>query len=234
MKPSQGVIGSSFTIVVLVAAGVVSLSARAAESEAGARRHAAKASQLAAKNKCKSALPEFTRAYKSLKDPTLLFNRAECYRKVGRDGEALKDYEQFLAEMPEAPNRASVEARIAALRGATPVSGEAAPAAGKEPAAEVAKERAAAAVKPATAVGKEPAAPAAKPAVMGAKQPAALAAKPADKPPVVPVAKPAAPPAAVPVAKPAATGAKEPVAPVAKPAETQPAAPVRRAEKWTD
>lgn len=94
----------------------LSASAAFASSEAAGRRHAAKANKLAAQNKCRRALPEFHRAYNALKDPSLLFNRAECERKLGMVEDALNDYERFLAAMPDAPNRASVESRIAALR----------------------------------------------------------------------------------------------------------------------
>jgi hypothetical protein len=87
-----------------------------ADSAEAARKHAGKAGQLAAKNRCKAAVPEFTKAYKVLKDPTLLFNRAECNRKLGRNADALKDYEQFLADMPAAPNRKNVESHIALLK----------------------------------------------------------------------------------------------------------------------
>lgn len=110
-------------IVRLVLAFVVlALGARAAtaDPEDGARKHAARANKLAAQNKCRAALSEFTRAYDVLKDPTLLFNRAECERKLGKVEDAVADYEHFLSDMPTAPNRASVEARIAELRGKTP------------------------------------------------------------------------------------------------------------------
>jgi tetratricopeptide (TPR) repeat protein len=89
-----------------------------ADSEAAARKHATRANKLAAQNKCRSAVSEFNRAYETLKDPILLFNRAECQRKLGNAEEALKDYEQFLSDMPTAPNRAGVEAHIASLRAA--------------------------------------------------------------------------------------------------------------------
>jgi tetratricopeptide (TPR) repeat protein len=96
---------------------LVCLPAHAAPGSAAGRKHAAKANHLAAQNKCKSAVVEFTKAYKLLKDPALLFNRAECYRKIGKDSQAVKDYAQFLTEMPKAPNRSTIEARIASLRG---------------------------------------------------------------------------------------------------------------------
>ena len=116
MKTFLGAIQSSLAIAMLVVLGLVSLPASAAESVAAGRKHAAKANQLAAKNKCKSAVVEFTKAYQSLKDPTILFNRGECQRKLGNNADALMDYELFVTEMPAAPNRAGVEARIAALR----------------------------------------------------------------------------------------------------------------------
>jgi tetratricopeptide (TPR) repeat protein len=116
MRAILGANKSSFAIVILFAIALGELPAFAANGEAAGRRHAAKANQLAAKNKCKSAVVEFTKAYKLLKDPTLLFNRAECQRQLGRVAEAIKDYEQFLADMPEAPNRTSDEARVKALK----------------------------------------------------------------------------------------------------------------------
>jgi hypothetical protein len=116
MKAFLGAIQSSLAIAMLIALGLGSLPAFAADSLAAGRKHAAKANQLAAKNKCKSAVVAFTKAYRALKDPTILFNRAECQRKLGNNADALMDYELFLSEMPTAPNRTGVEARIAALR----------------------------------------------------------------------------------------------------------------------
>lgn len=108
---------SAFAVTVLVLGALIQKPALAAPGSAAGRKHAAKANQLAAQNRCNAAVAEFTKAYRLLKDPALLFNRAECYRRIGRDSQAVKDYEQFLAEMPHAPNRSTVEARIASLRG---------------------------------------------------------------------------------------------------------------------
>ena len=108
---------SAFAVTVLVLGALIQTTAFAAPGSAAGRKHAAKANQLSAHNRCKAAVAEFTKAYRLLKDPALLFNRAECYRKIGKDSQAIKDYEQFLAEMPGAPNRSIVEARIASLRG---------------------------------------------------------------------------------------------------------------------
>ena len=106
------------TILALIA--LVQMPAVAASGSAAGRRHATKADMLAAKNRCKAAVPEFTKAYRLLKDPMLLFKRGECYRDLGKDKKALKDYEDFLSEMPDAPNRKTVEERIAALHGGHP------------------------------------------------------------------------------------------------------------------
>jgi hypothetical protein len=86
-------------------------------SEIEGRRHARKANQLADVNKCKAAIPEYTKAIHLLKDPTLLFNRGECYRRTGDAKKAIADYRKFLLQLPSAPNRALVESQIAALEG---------------------------------------------------------------------------------------------------------------------
>lgn len=78
-------------------------------------RHSRRAAALAGANNCTAAIPEYTKAIKLLKDPVLLFNRAECYRTLGQTDAALADYRHFLTELPGAPNRARVEAHIAAL-----------------------------------------------------------------------------------------------------------------------
>ena len=85
------------------------------KNEAEGRKHARKANQLADVNKCKAAIPEYTKAIRLLKDPTLLFNRAECYRRTGEAQKAIADYRKFLVQLPAAPNRGQVENQIAAL-----------------------------------------------------------------------------------------------------------------------
>jgi tetratricopeptide (TPR) repeat protein len=175
-------------ITVVLGWGLGTAAAVAEDSEATARKQAEKANKLAAKNKCKLALPAYNRAYRTLKDPTLLFNRAECLRKLGESHDALRDYELFLKEMPTAPNRPVVEGRIAALREASRAelaSGGTAPAVPPEaakpspPLAEKPAEKAAPAGTPVPAVGKTPA-PAAPPA---AAPPAAKTPTPAAPPP---------------------------------------------------
>jgi len=105
------------TICVAVAA----LAGSAGAAGTAGQTHARKANSLAAAGRCKQAIPEYNTAYKLLKDPALLFNRAECLRKVGQGKQALYDYRHFLEELPTAPNRKLVESRIAALDPAAPV-----------------------------------------------------------------------------------------------------------------
>ncbi len=90
----------------------------ARDSMGDARVAARKASALAADGKCEKAVVLYAKAYRTLKDAAILFNRAECLRKLGKNGEAIKDYEQFLAEMPTAPNRPLVEKRVEELKAA--------------------------------------------------------------------------------------------------------------------
>jgi tetratricopeptide (TPR) repeat protein len=97
-------------LLILVAGGPALASDRSA-----AQAHARKANSLAAAGKCKQAVPEYNAAYRLLKDPALLFNRAECLRKLGHPEQAVHDYKKFLEEMPSAPNRSLVESRILAL-----------------------------------------------------------------------------------------------------------------------
>ncbi|MES1165001.1 MAG: tetratricopeptide repeat protein, partial [Verrucomicrobiota bacterium] len=86
-----------------------------ADDIADGRRHAQRASHLSASGKCRQAIGEYDKAIAVLHDPTLLFNRGECHRKLGSVDAALEDYKQFLTDLPSAPNRVEVRARIAEL-----------------------------------------------------------------------------------------------------------------------
>lgn len=62
------------------------------------------------------ALRLFRRAYELSARAELLFNIGTTADRVRRDEEALEAFEAYLAARPDAPNRASVEARIGVLR----------------------------------------------------------------------------------------------------------------------
>jgi hypothetical protein len=89
--------------------------AHARDPVAEGRNHLRKANALAGNDRCEAAIKEYTLAYARLHDPVVLFNRAECYRRIGEDASAAADYRGFLKAVPAAPNRAEVEAKIAAL-----------------------------------------------------------------------------------------------------------------------
>jgi len=109
---------------VLAGLGLLSLGGRAVardhhhehhEHKADARQHLERANALAGDGKWAEAVKEYTAAYDKLQDPILLFNRAECYRRLGENAKAAEDYRGFLKGFPAAPNRAELEARIATL-----------------------------------------------------------------------------------------------------------------------
>src|SRR4051795_9382546 len=90
------------------------------DRRAEGRYHLKKANALAGENRCAAAVREYTAAYDKLGDPVVLFNRAECYRRLGENILATDDYRAFLKEFPKAPNRAEIEARIAAMERPAP------------------------------------------------------------------------------------------------------------------
>lgn len=103
--------------------------ARARNAVTEGRTHLRKANGLAGNDRCEAAIKEYSLAYEKLHDPVVLFNRAECYRRIGEDASAAADYRAFLDAVPGAPNRAEIEAKIASLDLAPPTA--AAPAAAR-------------------------------------------------------------------------------------------------------
>jgi tetratricopeptide (TPR) repeat protein len=85
------------------------------------------------------ALEEYTAAYQIEPRPELLFHIGQCHRRLGRPEEALFFFRGYLERVPDAPDRAQVEAlaageeaKLAVARRATPApaaaSGPTAPA----------------------------------------------------------------------------------------------------------
>ena len=62
------------------------------------------------------AIVEFKLALAAGGPPALLFNIAQAHRLVGNDQEALGYYKEYLRVVPDAPNRADVEARMSAIQ----------------------------------------------------------------------------------------------------------------------
>jgi tetratricopeptide (TPR) repeat protein len=64
------------------------------------------------------ALADFKDAYRSKPDPALLYNIAQCHRKLGHTNEAITFYQTYLRRAPDARNREEVERRISELQAA--------------------------------------------------------------------------------------------------------------------
>ena len=88
------------------------------------RAHLKRANALAGDGDCQAAIDEYTKAYELLGDPVVLFNRAECFRRVGDTDAATDDYHEFLEKVPGAPGRKEIEAKIAAMGAPAPAAHE--------------------------------------------------------------------------------------------------------------
>lgn len=62
------------------------------------------------------ALEAFQRAYTLRTNPVVQRPIAECHERLGHVAEAIASFEAYLSGVPNAPDRASVEARVTALR----------------------------------------------------------------------------------------------------------------------
>jgi hypothetical protein len=111
-----GAVALTASLLLLAAGGGAARAGSASEHAiAEGRYHLRKANGLAGDDRCQAAIHEYTLAFKKLGDPVVLFNRAECYRRIGEDEKAVTDYRAFLEAVPAAPNRAQIEAKIATL-----------------------------------------------------------------------------------------------------------------------
>ena len=63
-----------------------------------------------------AALDDFKQAFRYKDDAVFLYNIAQCYRIMNKNDDALAFYRSYLRRLPEAPNRAEVEAKIVALQ----------------------------------------------------------------------------------------------------------------------
>jgi tetratricopeptide (TPR) repeat protein len=91
-------------------------SARAPEEDARARDLFEKGRVAYQEARYEVALDLFTQAYALSKRPQLLNNIGQAADRLRMDAEALDAYQRYLAEVPDAENRAAVENRIAALK----------------------------------------------------------------------------------------------------------------------
>jgi hypothetical protein len=80
-----------------------------------ARRHFTAGEARFKSGDYRGAISEFKAADAIMPSPVLAYNEALCYDRLGDAEHALALYRDYLARRPDAPNRAEVEGRIAAL-----------------------------------------------------------------------------------------------------------------------
>ena len=74
--------------------------------------HAASAATTDNATAFQAARAEYRKAYDLYEHPDIFYRIALCYERLGEDQEAVRHYRQFLAEDPDAPERARVEKTI--------------------------------------------------------------------------------------------------------------------------
>jgi hypothetical protein len=103
---------------VAIAAVIATAAAPAASADDRvdrARAHYQRGLELFNQSQYKAAIAEFAAADGLAPSPILEFNMALCYDRLGDDEEALRRYKLYLKRVPDATNRAEVEAKIARL-----------------------------------------------------------------------------------------------------------------------
>jgi iron complex outermembrane receptor protein len=83
-----------------------------------AKRHFAAGEARFRAGDFRGAIAEFQQADRLVPSPILAYNQALCHDRLGETEPAVRLYRDYLARRPDAPNRAEVEGRIAALEAA--------------------------------------------------------------------------------------------------------------------
>jgi tetratricopeptide (TPR) repeat protein len=107
-------VGSSLSLLVLLAISSAAFAQKAAP-EREARAHYEQGMTLYDAGDFKKAIEEFRTAYELVPTPGLLFNLGQAYRLEKNYDMALYFYRTYLSRMPDAPNRADVDRRIAEM-----------------------------------------------------------------------------------------------------------------------
>lgn len=85
------------------------------KARASAREHYAKGTSYFDLGRYDDAITEYSLAYEAKNEPTLLYNIAQAHRLGNHPAQALRFYKMYLTRLPDAGNRAEVEAKIATL-----------------------------------------------------------------------------------------------------------------------
>jgi len=101
----------------LIVMTLLALSAGAAlaDDSGSAREHYVKGTRAYDLGLYDEAIAEYMAAYKIKDDPAFLFNLGQAHRLANHPAEALRFYRTYLAKVPDAPNRAEVEAKMAEM-----------------------------------------------------------------------------------------------------------------------
>lgn len=110
-------LGSSLLLAGLLVASLAPRFAAGGEPDphATARDHYRKAMAAADKGDHAAAAADYGRAYELTRDPLLLYKVAHSHEQAGARDEARDGYRRYLDKRKDAPDRADVEAKIAAL-----------------------------------------------------------------------------------------------------------------------
>lgn len=76
-------------------------------------------------NEFEDAIKHYREAYRLKSDPAFLFNIGQSYRQLGDYDNAIRFYRSYLRDLPDAPNRVTVEARISEMQEALKIKSRA-------------------------------------------------------------------------------------------------------------
>ncbi len=86
-----------------------------------ARAHYVSAQSYYRQGRVGDALREFQEAYRIAPRPAFHYNIAICQEKLGQEEAAIVSYQRYLAEAPDAEDRAAVEEHVSLLRARHPL-----------------------------------------------------------------------------------------------------------------
>jgi hypothetical protein len=119
MSVSDNLLCVRLVVISLMCSLALVSSARAADDHNAAKALYVSATRHFDLAEYEAALADFRAAYRTVDDPVLLYNIAQCYRLLNQNEEAIKFYKTYLRRSPNARNRAEVESKIRALADAT-------------------------------------------------------------------------------------------------------------------
>lgn len=107
---------ASALLLLLLALSAPAVGRAETEEQSLARQRYARGEQLFSEGDYVAALEEFRAAYRTSPHPVVLTSEAACLERLGQHRAAAELYERYLADRPEAPNRAEIESRLDRIR----------------------------------------------------------------------------------------------------------------------